>query len=34
MSLPKEGLQKLGIYAKMGVKQFVGNQTGERTFYE
>ena len=34
MSLPKEGLQKKGIYAKMGVKQFVRNQTGERTFYE
>ena len=34
MSLPKEGLQKKGIYAEMGVKQFVRNQTGERTFYE
>ena len=34
MSLRKEGLQKYGIYAKMSVKQFVRNQTGERTFYE
>ena len=34
MRLSKEGLQKQGIYAKMGVKQFRRNQTGERTFYE
>lgn len=32
MRVIKEGLQKQGIYDKMGVKQFVRNGTGERTF--
>lgn len=34
MRVIKEGLQKQGIYDKMGVKRFVRNGTGERTFYE